>query len=110
MTSTQLSAIDDLYIKLAKLIYKYNEENKPIYPAEIALKFKDDKDQKQISKIFMLKIDFYNNDKLEKIINDQVKIIKKAYLDKIILEDTNIENVQKALKNKKIFETLYINI
>lgn len=102
--------LDDFYVKLANIIYQYNEENKPIYPAEIALKFEDTNLQKQISKIFMLKIDFYNSDKLEKIINDQIKIIKKAYLDKIILQDTNTQNVQNALKDKKFFETLYINI
>lgn len=102
--------LDDLYVKLANIIYQYNEENKTIYPAEIALKFEDVNKQKDISKIFMLKIDFYNSNNLEKIINDQVKIIKKAYLDKIILEDTNTQNVQKALKDKKFFESLYINI
>ncbi len=102
--------LDNLYVKLAKIIFEYNENNKPIYPAELTLKFNLPDEQKKISKVFMLKIDFSNSDKLEKIINDQIKIIKKAYFDKVILEDTNPENIQKALKEKKIFDNLYINI
>ena len=102
--------LDNVYVKLAKLIFDLNEQNKPIYPAEIALKFEDIEEQKQISKVFMLKIDFSNNDKLEKVINDQIKIIKKAYFDKIILESNDVEKVQGALKDKKLFEKLYINI
>lgn len=102
--------IDDAYIKLAKLIFKLNEKNQPIYPAEITLKFENPDEQKQISKVFMLKIDFSNSDNLEKVINDQIKIIKRAYFDKIISESDDLEKVQNALKDKKKFDKLYINI
>ena len=102
--------LDDLYVRLAKIIFEYNENNKVIYPAEIALKFQTPEEQKQISKVFMLKLDFSNNDKLEKIINDQLKIIKKAYFDKIITEDKNFEKIQQALNEKKSFDKIYINI
>lgn len=102
--------IDDTYIKLAKLIFKLNEKNQPIYPAEITLKFENPDEQKQISKVFMLKIDFSNSDNLEKVINDQIKIIKRAYFDKIISESDDLEKVQNALKDKKKFDKLYINI
>ena len=102
--------LDDLYVRLAKIIFEYNENNKVIYPAEIVLKFQTPEEQKQISKVFMLKLDFSNNDKLEKIINDQLKIIKKAYFDKIITEDKNFEKIQQALNEKKSFDKIYINI
>ncbi len=102
--------IDDAYIKLAKLIFELNEKNQPIYPAEITLKFENPEEQKQISKVFMLKIDFSNSDNLEKVINDQIKIIKRAYFDKIISESDDLEKVQNALKDKKKFDKLYINI
>ena len=101
--------LNPIYIKLANLIFQLNENNEPIYPAEIILKFEDIEEQKLISKVFMLKIDFSNSDKLEKIINDQIKIIKKAYFDKVILENTNIDEVQNVLKEKKLFDKLYIN-
>lgn len=102
--------IDGAYIKLAKLIFELNEKNQPIYPAEITLKFENPEEQKQISKVFMLKIDFSNSDNLEKVINDQIKIIKRAYFDKIISESDDLEKVQNALKDKKKFDKLYINI
>lgn len=102
--------IDDAYIKLAKLIFELNEKNQTIYPAEITLKFENPEEQKQISKVFMLKIDFSNSDNLEKVINDQIKIIKRAYFDKIISESDDLEKVQNALKDKKKFDKLYINI
>lgn len=102
--------IDDAYIRLAKLIFELNEKNQPIYPAEITLKFENPEEQKQISKVFMLKIDFSNSDNLEKVINDQIKIIKRAYFDKIISESDDLEKIQNALKDKKKFDKLYINI
>lgn len=102
--------LDDLYVKLAEIIFEYNEKNKVIYPAEIALKFQTTEEQKRISKVFMLKLDFSNDDKLEKAINDQIKIIKKAYFDKIITEDKNSEKIQQVLKEKKLFDKIYINI
>ena len=102
--------LNPIYIKLANLIFQLNENNEPIYPAEIILKVEDIEEQKLISKVFMLKIDFSNSDKLEKVINDQIKIIKKAYFDKVILENTNIDEVQNVLKETKLFDKLYINI
>lgn len=101
--------VDEIYVKLADIIFNYNQNNTPIYPADLALKFVGD-EQKIVSKVFMLKIDFSNMEKIEKVINDQVKIIKKAYFDKVILENKDFEEVKKALEEKKIFDKHYINI
>ncbi|WP_317367441.1 DNA primase [uncultured Tyzzerella sp.] len=102
--------LDDVYIKLANLIFELNEKNQPIYPAEITLKFENTEEQQKVSKVFMLKVDFSNSDNLEKVINDQIKIIKKSYFNKIISENKNLEKVEKALKDNKTFDKLYINI
>ena len=102
--------LDEPYISLAKIIFEYNNNNKLIYPAEIALKFESAEEQKKISKIFMLNIDCFDNDKIEKAINDQIKIIKKAYFNKVILEGKDIEKTKDVLEEKKIFDKLYINI
>ncbi len=102
--------LENIYIRLAEIIFEYNENNKPIYPAEIVLKFDLQEEQKKISKIFMLNIDFSTNEEIEKAINDQVKIIKKAYFNKVILDNKDQENVKKALEENKIFDKLYINI
>lgn len=102
--------LDDLYVRLATIIFELNEKNEPIYPAELALKFNIPDEQKKISKVFMLKSDFSNNDKLEKVINDQVKIIKNSYFDNIISEGKDFEKIQQALKEKKIFDKIYITI
>lgn len=101
--------IDKVYIKLAELIYNANEESKRIYPAEVILKFNDQHEQQKISKIFMLKFDFSETDQLEKVVNDQFKVIKEGYFN-VKLRNCMDTNIQKLLEEKKFFDKVYINI
>lgn len=105
--------LDAGYVKLAKIIFEANDNNKNIYPAEIVNKFEDVEIQQKVSKVFMQKIDFSENEYLEKIVNDFVKIIKKQYIDVKIDEATNKQdllNLQKFLKQKKETDEIYIRL
>lgn len=104
--------LDNFYIKLTKIIFDYNDNNKNIYPAEIIHKFDNTEEQEKIAKIFMQKIDFEEIENIKKLVNDFFKIIIKNYLDIKINEATNNQDLltlQNLLNQKKETEKIYIN-
>ncbi len=101
--------VEPIYIRLLDMIISHYEQNNPICLADLILKF-DEKDQKQISSLFMLKLDFSDINRIEKLINDQIKIIKKSYYEKLILENKSEEIVKEAYEKNKNLDKLYITI
>ena len=87
-----------------------HNNNNNIYPAEIINKFQNKEDQNKIASIFMTHFDFDNIKNIEKIINDQLKIIKKAYLENLIINEVDPQNLNKLITNKKNIEKIYINL
>lgn len=102
--------IEDCYINLFKVIIDMHNNNNNIYPAEIINKFQNKEDQNKIASIFMTHFDFDNIKNIEKIINDQLKIIKKAYLENLIINEVDPQNLNKLITNKKNIEKIYINL
>ena len=104
--------VQESYIKFAKLIFECNEKGTPINLFHFLEEFKNPEERDEILRIFHfpLNYNYKNLDYLERVINDQIKIIKKAYFDKVILENTNIDEVQKMLLKKKKIDKLYITL
>lgn len=75
-----------------------------------AEEFKNPEEREEILRILQLNYNYKNLEALEKVINDQIKLIKKAYFDKVVLESTNIDEVQSVLKEKRLFDKLYITL
>ena len=102
--------IKESYVKFAKLIFEYNENETPINLFHFLEEFKNPEEREEILRILQLNYNYKNLEALEKVINDQIKLIKKAYFDKVVLESTNIDEVQSVLKEKKLFDKLYITL
>lgn len=102
--------IDDFYIKFAEIIFESNSKNLKLSPAEVTLMFENEEYQKLASKIFMPKIDLIDNPNLETAINSQLKIIKRAYYDKLSAESSDDDFIRSVFEEKKQFEKVYINI
>lgn len=100
----------EIYVKLVEIIYDLYEKNKTIYPAELVNFFDKAEEQKEITDIFMLQFDFKDTNELEKAINDQVKKIKKAYIDEAISNITEIEELKKLVDEKRNINNLHITL
>lgn len=102
--------IDPVLFKAAQLIYDSYDKGLIIQPASIINHFEDLQEQKQVSTIFS---EEKTNDKdydVEKAVNDQIKLIKKANIDLKSRTTTDIYEIQALIEQKKHLEKLYINI
>lgn len=100
--------IDKLYEDILRIIYEMYEQNKTFHPAELVSLFDDIQQQKRISSIFMLKLDFEDEEALYNAVNDWLKLIRKAYIDAEISKETDLNRLQELLKEKRNTETLNI--
>lgn len=104
------------YIKVAEIIL--NDKEKLLQPSDIVLKFTDEQEQNLVSKIFIPKINFFENfieyPEFEKILNNQFKIIKNSYYKKTLIQlsdtDTSEEQLKIILEQKKYYENFYIKL
>ncbi|WP_058486361.1 DNA primase [Defluviitalea phaphyphila] len=104
---------DATLMKAAKLIYERYDKGLNIEPAVLINNFESLEEQKKISSIFNSKEKNKYNDRdydIEKAINDQIKLIKRASIDKKSRTTTDIYKIQTLIEEKKQLEKLYINI
>ncbi|NLK21438.1 MAG: DNA primase [Epulopiscium sp.] len=101
---------DPILKKAAQLIYEQYDKGMKIQPATIINYFEDLKEQQQISLIFREEKSNNQDYDVEKAINDQIKLIKRANIDIRSRTTTDIYEIQSLIEQKKQLERLYINI
>lgn len=102
--------LNEPYPQLAKTIYTLNEQKKHIVEADLISQIDDPLQQQKMAKIFMLQPNYSDINILEKAINDQIKIIKEAHINKNIDNIDNIDNINLLIQEKKNIQKLYINL
>jgi len=102
--------IDPVLMKVAKLIYEQYDKGLKIEPAVVINHFENLNDQKQVSMIFRDEKSKNQEYDIEKAINDQIKLIKKANIDMKSRNATDIYEIQSLIEQKKQLEKLYINL
>jgi DNA primase len=79
---------DAFYIKLMKIIIEFHKSGKPIVQADLVSRFADVEEQKRAIDIFILNTDFSDAEDLQKAFNDQMRVVKLAYYDELIKNET----------------------
>lgn len=102
--------LDAVYEKLLTIIYELHEKKQNIYPAEIVNHFETVEEQKLVSDIFNTVLSQTDTKSLEKAVNDQIKLIKKANIDKQAALETEIGDMQARAIEKKSIDKLYITL
>lgn len=102
--------LTDVYKKAALIIYDINENGGQIFPAEIVNHFQSVEEQKYVTGIFAVNFNYSKENELEKALNENIKIIKKAYLDEKSSNATSIEDVMSIVEEKRNIDKLYITI
>lgn len=102
--------VDELYLKVAEIIYVLYEENLSINPAMIINKFIELDEQNKVAQIFNNDIKVDNQLQFEKIINESIQILKNAYIDKMSKQITDVEDMQNLIKIKRELQDLYISL
>ncbi len=105
--------IEASFQNLAKKIYELRNKKSNIYPAELINYFDKPEEQKIVSAVFSLNTEEYSQiSTLEKLINDQVKLILKTHLNKISkeLKDENVYEMQQLLEDGRNLDKLNITL
>ena len=101
---------DDVFEKLLDIIYNTHDLENSVYPAELANYFEDAEEHKKVSEIFMTNTKQEDLKLIEIAVNDQIKMIKKAFIDKKIAEATDMFKIQELLNIKRNIEQMNIII
>ncbi len=99
---------NEIYIKIVQNIYDLYKTKDFINLAEIVSYFESKEDQQSVAEILNLNLTFEDEKSLEKIVNDQIKIIKKHYIDKKITEIDDMAIINKLLDQKRKLEDFFI--
>ena len=101
---------DETRSKLLKYVYDCCLSGKDILPADAVNIFENEESQKTAASVFCSKIDYNDSEELEKALNEQIKLIKRANLDYIASNAKTIEEIQKALEMKKSLESFELQL
>ena len=100
---------EPFYMRLYDIIYDLYVKKQSIYPAEVISRFEDLEEQKMASSLFTLKITYDTEDSFTKALNDQVRLIKAAYLDEKIAKAEDLSDLQHWAEAKRNLKTSYIS-
>ena len=102
--------IDDIYIKLAEVIYKACDENTEIHPADMVNYFFNTDEQKKAAEVFALNLDFESKKDMEKLVTESVRLIKRAKTDILALKAQTVEDIANLVAEKKNIEAINIEL
>lgn len=101
---------EEPYHTIAGMLYEQARTGE-ISPAQIISYFESKEEQSLAAGIFNKQVQQVNEDsEREKALNEMVKTLKKASLDKKSREITDLSQLQKIIMEKKQLETLHITL
>lgn len=92
---------DEFSVDFYKILADLYENDKPVVAADIASRFIESQQQSRVSSIFMLQLPFDNEADIVKAFNDQIRIVKEAYINKQLEVETDGEKIADLIKEKK---------
>lgn len=101
---------DETRSKLLKYVYDSYAAGKDIVPADAVNLFDNEESQKAAASVFSVKTDYDDTEEIEKAVNENIKLIKRANLDYIASNAKTIEEIQEALEMKKKLESFELQL
>ncbi|MEA5082652.1 MAG: DNA primase [Lachnospiraceae bacterium] len=102
--------IDEVYIKLAEIVFNSAEKGATIFPAEAVNYFDTPDAQKKVAEVFAIKFKYDGMNELEKAVNEEIRLIKRTKADALAATATSIEEIKSLIELKKDLDTLYITL
>ena len=102
--------IEPVYQKAARLIGELHEKCGTVFPAEIVSYFESVEEQKAVTEIFAVQLQYESKQDMEKAFNEELKLIKRANIDKMASEAVSVDDIKTLLEAKRKLDELYITI
>lgn len=81
-----------------------------VFPADLVSCFEETGEQKKVTEIFATQLPTKQRADLEKAINEQVRLLKRAKIDHLTVSASTAEEIQRLIEAKRKLETLHITI
>jgi DNA primase len=102
---------DELYNKVAKMVYEQYELDGNVQPAKIINQFEEVEDQRKIAGIFSAEVkENITPSEYEKAVNETVKRIKKYSLDVMSRNIQELDELQILIKEQAKLQKLHISL
>ncbi|NLL70602.1 MAG: DNA primase [Epulopiscium sp.] len=101
--------IDQVYEQVADYIYTAYEKNEKIDGANIVARFSSLEEQQKASKIFTGEVHFQSREQKQKIIYDQVKLVKQASIEHRSRKTKDLKELQGLIEEKRQLERMNIS-
>lgn len=102
---------DDMYHKVADLVFQQFRENGKVLPAAILNQFSSKEEQSEIAALFNTGLDGeINHTEKEKALNDTIQRVKKFSLDYDSSRATTIEQLQDIIRQQTNLQKLHISL
>lgn len=102
---------DDMYHKVAELVFQQFRENGKVLPAAILNQFSSKEEQNEIAALFNTGLDGeINHTEKEKAFNDTIYKVKKFSLDYDSSRATSIEQLQEIIRQQTNLQKLHISL
>ena len=102
---------DDMYHKVAELVFQQFRENGKVLPAAILNQFSSKEEQNEIAALFNTGLDGeINHTEKEKALNDTIHKVKKFSLDYDSSRATSIEQLQEIIKQQINLQKLHMSL
>lgn len=108
---TPMDFKEELYHQVAKLLFSQYEQDRAVNPAKIINFFEDKEAQKKAAALFSSTLtEEMNSKEKERALNETVHKIKKYSLDEEIRGITDVDQLQKLIKEQANLQKLHISI
>lgn len=101
---------DEIYQIVCQYVYDQYEKDVEIKPNHLLNKLIEPKQQQEVTRIFSQKIKIENQNQLENLLNDNIKLIKTAYLEEQQKNIVEATDVNRLLEEKKQLMRLFIRL
>lgn len=101
---------DAVYSRLAAFIYEAQKAGKTLFPGEVVSFFETVEEQNLVARVFAQKPAYNTNIDIEKAVNEEVRLIKKAGIDVLAAQAATIDEVKNLIEKKRKLDEMYINV
>ncbi len=101
---------EGVYRTLAERIYSDSMEGKKSLPADMVSCFENIEEQNTAAAVFAVRNETDDVKKLEKALNENIRLIKKNYTDRLLAEAATAEDIKRLIEQKRKIDDLNITI
>ncbi len=102
--------LEPVYQRVYEKIAFLYEKSGTVFPGELINYFQLPQEQKLVAEIFAVVLEHTGLKDMEKALNEEIKRVKMAKLDRLAAEAKSIEQIQQLLTEKRKADSLYITI